>query len=78
MEKEVPVYLKDKVKVKDLHKEPDGAYNLKLMLEIEGQNGFIPFLSCRELTPEEKKEKAWIIDFKKRYARFWAQGYDLT
>ena len=78
MEKEIPVYLKGKAKVIDIHKEPDGAYGLKLLLEAQGQNEFIPFLSHSELTKEEKDERVWIIAFKNRYAHLWAQGYDLT
>ena len=78
MEKEIPIYLKNKTKVIDIHKNLDESYNIKLMLEVLGQNDFIPFLSSYELTFAEKKEKAWIIDFKNRYSYLWNQGYELA
>lgn len=74
----MPIFLKEKSKIINVHRESDGAFSLKLRIEIQGQTEFVPFLSYRALTDEEKSEKKWIIDFKKRHADLWAKGYDLT
>lgn len=78
MEREVPSYFIDKSRVIDIHREVDGSYNLKLLIEIHGQNEFIPFLSYKTITEEEKKELEWINDFKRKYSHLWSQGYELA
>lgn len=75
---EVPVYLREISKVMGIHREEDGAYHLELMIEVQGQHDFIPYLSYRGLTEEEKQESEWIKEFRKRYAYLWGQGYCMT
>lgn len=78
MEDIIPTFLQNKVKLLDVYFEDDGSYNLKMLIEIQGQNKFVPFLSYKELTEKEKKEISWVKEFKNRYADLWASGYNLT
>ena len=73
-----PAFLKDKAQTIEIRRESDGAFSLKLIIESQGQTEFVPYLSYRELTDEEKKEAEWIIDFKNRYSDLWAKGYCMT